>query len=293
MGFGLHELFRNGPIYALGEGLHYGLALGLMGFLLSVLLEILQVRKDPKEVLEPVEHPKWSWRRSCRHLFAWEHLKIAVALGTCVALIVGLGFLIRAIELQQEFAWPLEGARVIGYGIGTSLIALCNHWLQQGYRGGLPQEFLPESKWLEPNQRIRSSVHNALLIAGISALLNWLMYALSYKIRADTGGVWPQFAFPFGILFGLSAGVLTVLLYGGMACLRHLVLRMLLWRTHVFPWNATSFLNDATARILLRRVGAGYSFTHRLLMEHFADLDREPSFTLGKIGCQQETVPKR
>jgi hypothetical protein len=40
-----------------------------------------------------------------------------------------------------------------------------------------------------------------------------------------------------------------------------------------------SFLNDATARILLRRVGEKYSFTHRLLLEYFADLDTRTSPT--------------
>src|SRR6266446_1844028 len=33
-------------------------------------------------------------------------------------------------------------------------------------------------------------------------------------------------------------------------------------RTHLFPWKAVPFLEDATARVLLRRVGGGYSFAH-------------------------------
>jgi hypothetical protein len=60
---------------------------------------------------------------------------------------------------------------------------------------------------------------------------------------------------------------------GGWAVLRHVVLRWVLHRRYVFPWHAQVFLNDATARILVRRVGGGYSFIHRLLLEYFANLD--------------------
>jgi hypothetical protein len=61
--------------------------------------------------------------------------------------------------------------------------------------------------------------------------------------------------------------------FGLYAALQHYILRLWLWCTHTFPFKAVPFLEDATARILLRRVGGGYSFTHRLLLDHFADLD--------------------
>jgi 23S rRNA G2069 N7-methylase RlmK/C1962 C5-methylase RlmI len=38
---------------------------------------------------------------------------------------------------------------------------------------------------------------------------------------------------------------------------QHYTLRFWLW--HTFPWKTQQFLDDATARILLKRVG-GYSF---------------------------------
>ena len=39
------------------------------------------------------------------------------------------------------------------------------------------------------------------------------------------------------------------------------------------PWNYPRFLDYATERILLRKVGGGYIFVHRLLLEYFAALD--------------------
>lgn len=42
-----------------------------------------------------------------------------------------------------------------------------------------------------------------------------------------------------------------------------------------FPWNYDHFLDYATERIFLRKVGGGYIFIHRMLMEYFAGLTPE------------------
>ncbi|HZT98124.1 MAG TPA: hypothetical protein VFA10_00605, partial [Ktedonobacteraceae bacterium] len=76
---------------------------------------------------------------------------------------------------------------------------------------------------------------------------------------------------------GLSAGLLFGLLMGGWACLRHYVLRFLLWRAGAMPWNYSRFLDYAAEHILLRKVGGGYIFVHRLLLEYFASLDTPPT----------------
>ena len=51
--------------------------------------------------------------------------------------------------------------------------------------------------------------------------------------------------------------------------------RLLLYRSRKIPWNLTDFLNNAMDRIFLRRVGGGHIFIHRMLMEHFAEMDEE------------------
>jgi len=61
--------------------------------------------------------------------------------------------------------------------------------------------------------------------------------------------------------------------------LRHYIIRLLLARSHTFPGLAVRFLDDATTRIFLRRVGGGYSFAHRLLLDYFADLDAAEAAT--------------
>ena len=78
-----------------------------------------------------------------------------------------------------------------------------------------------------------------------------------------------------GLVFGLVFGLVGGLAYGGYACLSHFALRFVLWRGGAMPWNYVRFLDYATERIFLRRVGGGYIFVHRLLQEYFAGLGIE------------------
>jgi hypothetical protein len=39
------------------------------------------------------------------------------------------------------------------------------------------------------------------------------------------------------------------------------------------PWNITRFLDYCTERLILQRVGNRYRFIHRLVQEHFANLE--------------------
>jgi len=77
---------------------------------------------------------------------------------------------------------------------------------------------------------------------------------------------------------------------GGLAVLRHYVIRLLLAHVHSFPWRAPQFLEEATARILLRRVGGGYTFVHRLLLEYFATLDTAPPPDVARAQKQQSQL---
>ena len=75
-----------------------------------------------------------------------------------------------------------------------------------------------------------------------------------------------------GLGFGLGFGLLSGLVYGGDACLSHAALRLLLWWSGALPLDCVRFVDYAAERILLRKVGGGYLFVHRLLWEHFATL---------------------
>ena len=76
----------------------------------------------------------------------------------------------------------------------------------------------------------------------------------------------------FGLFQGPLMGLPIGLRYGGGACLHHYALRLVLWYNNFAPLHYIRFLDYAAARIFLRKVGGGYVFVHRLLLEYFAAL---------------------
>lgn len=73
-----------------------------------------------------------------------------------------------------------------------------------------------------------------------------------------------------GLHYWIFVASLAGGLAGGLFAVRHHVLRITLWATRVGPLRYVSFLNYACDRVFLRKVGGGYVFTHRMLMEYFA-----------------------
>ena len=76
----------------------------------------------------------------------------------------------------------------------------------------------------------------------------------------------------FGLVGGLLGGLLGGLRFGGHAYLHHFALRLVLWQKNLAPLHYVRFLDHATARLFLRKVGGGYVFIHRMLLEYFAAL---------------------
>ncbi|YAG09660.1 hypothetical protein NSTC731_06030 [Nostoc sp. DSM 114167] len=66
--------------------------------------------------------------------------------------------------------------------------------------------------------------------------------------------------------------IFTLFFGGGLACIQHISLRLVLWRSGYIPWNYAQFLNRAAERRLIQQVGGRYRFIHRLLLDHFADM---------------------
>jgi hypothetical protein len=83
---------------------------------------------------------------------------------------------------------------------------------------------------------------------------------------------WPLFGLVYGLFRGLITGLIIGFVSGLGSVLLHYLLRFLIWHNHLFPWNAYRFLRDAQARTLVQRTGNGYSFSHRLLLDYFANL---------------------
>ena len=113
-----------------------------------------------------------------------------------------------------------------------------------------------------PNQGILRSLQNAIVF-GLGAGLFSLLIAGLVGNRSG------------GLAFGVSMGVFWALAYGGQVVLTHFTLRFVLARYHYLPFRLVPFLDYATDRLFLRRVGGGYIFVHRLLRDYFAALYTE------------------
>jgi hypothetical protein len=69
----------------------------------------------------------------------------------------------------------------------------------------------------------------------------------------------------FGLIGGLNRGASTVI--------KHYSLRLILWLTRCTPFKFIKFLDYCAKLILLKKVGGGYIFIHRMLLEYFAELN--------------------
>ena len=75
-----------------------------------------------------------------------------------------------------------------------------------------------------------------------------------------------------GLIGGSIAGLIVGLNRGGAAAIKHYALRFVLWRNGHTPFNFIKFLDYCAQIILLKKVGGGYIFIHRMLLEYFAGL---------------------
>jgi hypothetical protein len=70
--------------------------------------------------------------------------------------------------------------------------------------------------------------------------------------------------------FWIIAALIIALAYGGVDIINHYLLRIIVHRNGYAPMKLGRFLDYCTRLIFLRKVGGGYIFIHRLLLEHFA-----------------------
>lgn len=122
-----------------------------------------------------------------------------------------------------------------------------------------------------PNQGIRESIKNcAKYILSVNLILTVSILILSFA--ENNIHLFLEFWVPclfLGIPFGFYYG-------GGIEVMRHYNLCLGLYQSKKTPWNYTKFLDSCVDRILLQKVGGGYIFIHRMLLEYFADLENKP-----------------
>ena len=141
--------------------------------------------------------------------------------------------------------------------------------------GGVSHRQLETRSSVKPNQGIWRSLYNGEIVSLIVGLIMCVIYNIAIlltviQVSSSRITQFPSNQVFIGGIAGVSIGLFFGLLNGGIACIKHVVLRLFLWRAKALPWNYVHFLDYATERILLRRVGGGYIFVHRLLLEYFS-----------------------
>ena len=118
-----------------------------------------------------------------------------------------------------------------------------------------------------PNEGIRRSLRNALLIGIPGGALVGIIAGYAFGARQTL-----QFGLIDGFVAGGSVFILTALHAGGRAWLHHFAMRGALIVSGQIPVRWVRFLQYATDNILLQRIGGGYTFIHRIFLEHFVHL---------------------
>jgi hypothetical protein len=183
----------------------------------------------------------------------------------------GCGLILGAFLVLNS--WVTDG--VIGQlilALSFGLIAGLVGGLFGGYIGGITDSIKLDKAY--SNQGIILSLKNSLAVLLVTCL----------AITA-TGGLigWRSFGLMagliYGLFYGLILGLITGLNRGGSAVIKHYALRLTLWRSGYMPLKFVTFLDECSRLIFLKKVGGGYIFIHRMLLEYFADLHSELAST--------------
>jgi hypothetical protein len=267
-------------IYLIVQGVMMG---GILGMVLGIIIALagwLPARSGPGwcdfDNHRPAEKFNWSWpktRRGCLFgaLVAWP-----------VALLISIIFYITGEE---------SGSICMDTIIPICIMPFVM-WLYLGLPAGLSGGMISGLKGTEKieirskaGEAIRASLRNALrsgfLFGLLIGALLWFpvlgMFAYKYSLQE----LYEQEVFTHHFFTGYIipvmwiGAVLAALRFGGGFVVSHFSLRLLLSRAGHIPWRLIAFLDYCTERVFLRKVGGGYIFIHRMLMEHFAAMDND------------------
>jgi hypothetical protein len=234
------------------DGLFIGIAYGYLGKL--------------NREIRPAEIVTWSWAGVLQNMIRF--LSSGLLVGLLYGLLTTLFF--SGASLFSHFFFGL----VIGGAFGLIV----------GLMSGISNKTLNEHDRVIPNQGIWNSLRNSIFLGLTYGLVFGTFFGFIY------GNVFYQIFGPHyvtshninsGLLYGPIVGLTTAGLVwirnGGLACTLHVLLRFLLWRAKDIPWHYPQFLDYTAERILLRKIGGGYIFVHRLLLEYFAALEKPTS----------------
>jgi hypothetical protein len=233
-----------GLINGLIIALIYGTTTGLIGASIGGISYGIILGLSPE--VYPIYRLKVSWKFAKTQLFSaiLEGLGWGIIYGFIDALICGL-------------IWGIEG---IIEGMADSLV-----WgLIEGLIWGLCVSDL--NRPTVTNQGIKESAVNAIIftvIGGISWTILYIFVLLLIGEPLEPGDL---------ILDGIGNGIFFGIYVGGLACIQHFILRLILKYNKVIPWNYAKFLNYAVELGFLEQEGGRYWFINESVQTYFAQM---------------------
>ena len=116
------------------------------------------------------------------------------------------------------------------------------------------------------NEGIHRTAARVLIVAAALAVVAATLDYVSDTLVAPVGGVSLKNCLQVGAVTGMAFG----LGFGGVDLVCHYLLRAMLAARGDIPLRVGSLCDSAVQLVFLRRVGGGYIFIHRLILEHFA-----------------------
>jgi hypothetical protein len=239
------------------------LILGIFVFQLSLialiplfLFALIFPFKGAFGLIEIVENIKWSWEKCKSYKFIIFSYYFRL---NFLAIVFWSLLLIQTIWITIEQDW--QGFTSISF-IKIMLYPLL---LDLGLAIGSGLHISEIEATIYPNQGIQKSAINAPFF-GVICIIPFGFFVSLLSMDMD------NFAnvFKHG---GILGGMLGWSFYGGFTCIQHFALRLILYFTGRIPWNYAKFLDWASDKLFLQKVGGGYIFIHRSLMEHFAEME--------------------
>lgn len=228
------------------EGALVGIILGLgIGVIYSI---------DRKRLVIETTRVTWSWN----------HFQNKYKTGFKNGLIPGLlaGVLFGIIDFFLENS-SIEGLyhllAILVMGLSLSLTGGLIGMFTSGFRKKISE------KTTYPNEGIKTTFQNSIIYGLLIMLISLIIISFSFSLTE-------------GIRICLVIGPFAILWLGGMNVIRHYVLRGMVYLSDFSPRNYIDFLDYSVYQLgFLQRVGGGYIFIHRMLMEHFAEMEKEVS----------------
>lgn len=246
------------------------------GIFLGLIVGILDILIHPKSI--PYRKPRRVW------------IIITVAVSVLFGPLLGLFYVIhektgpRFMQLRPANLWSWQEALTNTlYGMLLGIF--------YGSLGGLGLIIVLAIVFPEAGSALLNWVLAGAVFGIVFGLRRGMTSRFLYGMRLEN-----QHGVVFGLFFGILCGALSqmifrdmamslvigvsstmtaILLHSGLFYIQYWILRSVLTLNKRIVWNYARFLDHCHERIFLRKVGGGYIFIHRMLMEHFANMTDE------------------